>query len=170
MIATVETSESFTRFRSERPAKRKILLVDNDPAMRLVLSRLLAGESFLVLTAATSVEALELVKLTRFDLVLLDLKTPTERDWETFARLSEQNPLLPVIVITDRQDQLFHALATGVGALLEKPLNFTKLFHTINYLLEEPTEARLARFAGQPVTFHHIQPIKGGLQKVSRAN
>ena len=52
MNATFEVPEPVTRLRMGRPAKRKILLVDDDPAIRQILRRLLAEEDFLVLTAA----------------------------------------------------------------------------------------------------------------------
>ena len=106
-----------------QPAKRKILLVNDDPATRQMLRQLLAGEDFLVLTAANGVEAFELVSTKKFDLVLLDLSMPVEDGRETFGRLSAQNPLLPVLLITDRPNQFFHAVGSGIGALLEKPLN-----------------------------------------------
>lgn len=156
--------------RTVKPAKRKILLVDDDPAMRQVLLQLLAGEDFLVLTAANGVEAFELVNTKKFDLVLLDLSMPVEDGWETFGRLLAQNPLLPVILITDRPNQFFHAVASGIGALLEKPLNFTRLFHTIHNLLQEPAEERWARFMGRPAGFRYIPPKEGTSSKVWKVN
>ncbi len=165
MNATFETRYTLTKSRTVKPAKRKILLVDDDPAMRQVLCRLLAEEDFLVLTAANGDEALELVNITKFDLVLLDLKAQVEEGWETFGQLSAQNPLLPVILITDRPNQFFHAVASGIGALLEKPLNFPRLFHTIHNLLQEPAEERLARFMGRPAGFHYIPPKARRLRK-----
>jgi DNA-binding NtrC family response regulator len=170
MIATFEVPEPVTRSRMRRPAKRKILLADDDPAMRQVLSRLLFEEDFLVLTAADGAKTLELVNLTKFDLALLDLKAQAEEGWETFGQLSAQNPLLPVILITDHANQFFHAVASGVGALLERPLNFTRLFHTIHNLLEEPAEERLARFMGQSAAFHYVPPATGAPKKVWRVN
>jgi len=170
MNATFEAPVPVTKSRTERPAKRKILLVDDNPSTRRVLFRLLAGENFLVLTAPTGTDALELVQITKFDLVLLDLKTRVEDGWETFGRLSAQNPLLPVILITDRPNQFFHAMASGIGALLEKPLNFTRLFHTIHSLLEEPAKGRLARFTRRPAGFHYIPPKEGAQNKVWRVN
>ena len=128
MNATFEAPEPVAKSRTGKPAKRKILLVDDDPAMRRILFRLLAEEDFLVLTAANGAEALGLVNITKFDLVLLDLKAQIEGEWETFGLLSAQNPLLPVILITERANRFFHAVASGVGALLEKPLDFTRLF------------------------------------------
>jgi len=170
MNATFEVSEPVTKSMTGRPAKRKILLVDDDPATRQILRRLLAEEDFLVLTVANGVKAMELVSITNFDLVLLDLKTQLEDEWEIFGQLSAKNPLLPVILITDRPNLFFHAVASGVGALLEKPLNFIQLFRTIHNLLAEPAEERLARFTGRPAAFHYIPPMAGAAAKVWRVN
>jgi DNA-binding NtrC family response regulator len=170
MNATFEASEPIMKWKTAPPARRKILLVDDDPAMRRVLCRLLAAEDYLVLTAADGAEALELVNITRFDLVLLDLKVQAGQGWETFRQLSAQHPLLPVVLITDEPNQFFHALASGVGALLEKPLNFTRLFHTIHDLLEEPAQEHLARFMGQSAAFHYIPSTAVAPQKVWRVN
>ena len=142
--------------RPARPPKRKILLVDDDPAIRQILLRLLSEEDYFVLTAANGVEALELANATKFDLVLLDLNMPVKNGWDTFEQLSVKNPLLPVILITARPNQFFSAVASGVGALLEKPLDFVKLFSTIQTLLDEPAEVRLARWAGRTSTFCYI--------------
>jgi CheY-like chemotaxis protein len=159
MNATLEMPAPVAKPKVMKPARHKILLVDDDPGIRKILLRLLAEEDYLVLTAANGVEALELANTTKFDLVLLDLNMPVKNGWETFEQLSAKYPLLPIILITARPNQLFPALASGVGALMEKPLNFVKLFHTIQNLLEEPPETRLARSMGRPAAFHHI-PVK----------
>jgi DNA-binding response OmpR family regulator len=142
------------------PTKKRILLVDDDPAIRQILMRLLIEEDFYVLTAANGVEALVLAESMSFDLVVLDLNMPVKDGWETFEQLSAKNPLLPFILITARPNQFFPAMSSGVGALLEKPLDFVKLFDTIHNLLEEPPEIRLARMTGQPSVFRYV-PHKG---------
>jgi DNA-binding response OmpR family regulator len=139
--------------------KQKILLVDDDPAIRQILVRLLSEENFTALTAANGVEALALSSTVKFDLVLLDLNMPVKNGWETFEQMSARDPLLPIILITARPNQFFPALASGVGALLEKPLDFTKLFQTIHDLLEEPEEERLARLSGRSAAFSYIPPL-----------
>jgi two-component system response regulator MprA len=144
-----------------RSPKKKIMLVDDDPAIRQILVRLLEEEDYMVLTAANGVEALALNDATKVDLVLLDLNMPVKGGWETFEQLTAKNPLLPIILITARPNQLFPALASGVGALLEKPLDFVKLFDSIRTLLEETPEARLARMAGHSSSFRYIPPIPG---------
>ena len=88
------------------------------------------------------------------DLIMLDLNMPVRDGWQTFQTLSRDYPLLPIIIITARSNQRFPALAAGVGALMEKPLDFPHLLETIRALLEEPAEARLARVSGRLSQFH----------------
>jgi CheY-like chemotaxis protein len=142
-----------------KPARKKILLADDDPALRQVLSRLLTSEGYIVQTAANGIEALDLANETEFDLVLLDLTMPGKDGWETFEQLSSKTPALPIILITARPNQLFSAMSAGVGALLEKPLDFDKLFFTIRALLEEAAEARLLRLAGRAAVFRYYPPV-----------
>lgn len=166
MNALLETTDGDAMPLVSRPAKKKLLLVDDDPAIRQILMRLLSEENYCVLTAANGVEALALVEAMDFDLVVLDLNMPLKDGWETFEQLSRRNPLLPIILITARPNQFFPALASGVGALMEKPLDFVKLFDTIRALLEEPKEDRLARISGQPTTFRYV-PSKSETGKQS---
>lgn len=166
MNATFEGHVPVTKSKAARSAKRKILLVNDDPAMRRVLVRMLALEDFLVLVAANGDQAIKFAKMTRFDLVLVNLKSPLEDEWENLGPLAAQNPLQPVILITDRHSEYFHAMASGVAALLEKPVNLVTLIHTIHLVLEEPIEEHQARFLGQPAAFHYFP---SGTDKVAEA-
>jgi DNA-binding response OmpR family regulator len=141
---------------SVSPAENRILVVDDDASVREMLARVLAGEGYLVSAAADGASALEIAAATKIDLVLLDLNMPGKSGWDTFERLSAENPLLPVIIVTARSNQLFTAMGAGVGALLEKPLHFPKLLQTVQQLLAEPAESRLARMAGSPANFHYV--------------
>lgn len=141
--------------------KKRLLLVDDDPSVREALENLLVSEGYEVVPAGDGVEALELAAKMPFDLVLLDLNLPKKNGWDTFEILTRQNPRVPVVIITARSNQLFPALASGVGALMEKPLDFPKLLQTISNLLEEPVQARLARLAGKPAEFHYMPSHSG---------
>ena len=138
--------------------KKRILLVDDDRAIRKILLRLLSEEGYSVLPAANGNEALDFASVAKFDLVLLDLNMPRKNGWETFEQLILKDPILPIIVITARPNQLFPALASGVGALLEKPLDFVRLLQTIRSLIDEPMELRRARLAGKPSGFSYVPP------------
>jgi two-component system phosphate regulon response regulator OmpR len=140
---------------SVKPAENRILIVDDDASVREMLTRVLAGEGYLVWAAANGTAALEIAAAAKVDLVLLDLNLPGKSGWDTFERLTVENPLLAVIIVTARSNQLFTALSAGAGALLEKPLDFPKLLQTISRLLAEPAELRVARMAGSPADFHY---------------
>jgi CheY-like chemotaxis protein len=147
--------------KASQKMKEKILLVDDDPAIRQLLTRLLTEEGYIVVSAANGVEAFELVCKAQFDLALLDLNMPVMDGWDAFEQITTKIPLLPIIVITARPNQLFPALASGTGALMEKPLDLPKLFETIETLLKEPLEARIARMAGRPSEFRYVPPNTG---------
>ena len=92
---------------------KTILLVDDDSGVRCSLTGLLQGEGYLVWPAKDGQEALELAAADPFDIAVLDLNMPRKNGWDTFERLTTENPLLPVIIITARSGQLFTALAGG---------------------------------------------------------
>lgn len=158
MSSMFQSSLLKSKKKTKAGEKKKILVVDSDESLREMLIQLLTEEGFSVLPAADGLEALEFAKLARFDLVLMELNLPLKDGWKTFEELNEEDPLLPIVLITARPNQLFPALASGVGALLEKPLNFTRLIQTIRNLLQEPTKIRLARLSGQPANFSYVPP------------
>ena len=80
---------------------------------------------------------------------------PVKNGWDTFEQLTREHPLIPVIIATARPNQLFTALGAGAGALLEKPMDIPTLLRTMEKLLAETAEQRLARLAGQKAEFHY---------------
>jgi DNA-binding response OmpR family regulator len=133
----------------------RLLLVDDDPTVRDSLNDVLVAEGYFVIPAENGQQALDLVIKSPVDLVLLDLNMPIKNGWDTFERLTAEHPLIPIIIVTARPNQLFTALSAGVGALLEKPMDIPTLLRTIEKLLAEPAEQRLARLSGQKAEFHY---------------
>ena len=148
-------THSIASAKAPSTAHFRILLVDDDAGVRGSLSDVLASEGFVVIPANDGAHALERIAAIPVDLVLLDLNMPRKNGWDTFERLSTEHPLVPVIVITARPNQLFTAMGAGVGALLEKPLDMPTLLGTIRRLLAESAEIRLARLAGRAADFHY---------------
>lgn len=137
------------------PAAARILLVDDDPVVRDSLKDALQGEGYFVIPAENGQHALDLADNAPVDLVLLDLNMPVKNGWDTFEQLTYRHPLLPIIVTTARPNQLFTAINAGVGALLEKPMDIPVLLQTMQKLLAESAEKRLARLAGKETDFHY---------------
>src|ERR1035441_4875889 len=136
--------------------QKQILVVDDDPSVRTMLKRVLAKKGYRVRSAADGATALQVADTTPPDLVVLDIKLSNENGWDVFRRLTLKWPSLPVVIITARPNQLFTALAAGVGALLEKPLHIPKMLQTISRLLRESVETRLAQVAGKVAQFHYL--------------
>ena len=139
---------------SSLPGKR-ILLVDDDPTVRDSLNDVLVSEGYFVIPAENGQLALDLVNKSSVDLVLLDLNMPVKNGWDTFERLTNEHPLIPIIIATARPNQLFTALNSGVGALMEKPMDIPTLLRTMDKLLAESSDKRLARLAGQNPEFYY---------------
>jgi len=77
----------------------------------------LTGHGYRVADASEGPEALTQAAIKNPDLVLLDLNMPVKNGWDTFERLTFEHPLLPVIIVTGRPNQLFPALAGGAGGV-----------------------------------------------------
>ena len=147
------------RARSTNSPGKRILVVDDDPTVRDSLNDLLVSEGYRILPAENGQQALDLARKSSIDLVLLDLNMPVKNGWDTFEQLTREHPLIPIIIATARPNQLFMAISAGVGALMEKPMDIPMLLRTIEKLLAESTEQRLARLAGKQTKFHY-QPSK----------
>ncbi len=128
--------------------KPRGLVIDDDPAVRESIGKVLERAGYVVTTAADSEDQEVRVGSEQIDLVLLDLNLPSQSGWDVFERLTTQHPSLPVIIITGMPDQYRTALAAGVGALMEKPLEVASLLEIMGELLAEPREARLRRMCG----------------------
>lgn len=156
----LKTRPITTESQDSSPKTKTVLLVDDEPSVRELVGRVLKSEKYAVVTAENGVEALRLAAQVQIDIVLLDLNLPVKNGWDTFERLTYDHPLVPVIIITARPNQFFSAVGAGAGALLEKPLDFPTLLKTMETLLAEPLETRLARLAGKSAAFHY-QPAAG---------
>ena len=131
----------------------KLLLADDDEEVLAALQGALTSEGYEVIVAKNGREAIEQFYRGHIDLALIDLNMPIKGGWETFERMTTVHPLLPIIVITAHPDQYPLAVAAGVGALMEKPLDLPLLFQAIEELLHEPVERRLSRLTGKrPIT------------------
>ena len=134
----------------------RVLLVDDDPAVRESLAQALRGERYTVFTTVNGREAIEFTEASPVDLVLLDLNMPEKSGWDAFERMSSGRPMLPIIIITARPNQLFTAMSAGVDALLEKPLDLPQLLATMEELLRENPEKRLERRLGKKCEFRYL--------------
>jgi diguanylate cyclase (GGDEF)-like protein len=128
----------------------RLLIVDDDDGSRELLSSRLEGHGFAVDVAADGPVALEKIRKTQYDLVLLDYNMPgmTGLDLLRLLRATYSTTDLPVIMVTSEDGPRTIAAAVNHGAndYVTKPLDFLGMKARIE---SELSRARSARRAGQ---------------------
>jgi DNA-binding response OmpR family regulator len=117
----------------------KILIVDDDEAVRTGLSGVLLSEGYEVSTASNGREAVERFQGLDISLILVDINMPVLNGWGAIGQLRSLKPKVPIILITARPDQRRVARAAGVE-LMEKPLEIPHLLARISKLLQRPAD------------------------------
>jgi len=114
----------------------RILVVDDDPQIRRVMRAALTGESFEVSDVRTGEDALQAVRDTKFDLVLLDVNMPGMGGMET-CRLIRANSEIAIIMLTVRnaQQDKVAALDAGADDYVTKPFGMPELLARIRAAL-----------------------------------
>ena len=80
--------------------KRRILIVDDEPAVLALLRRILSTEDAEILAVRSGAQALEIARRTRLDLVMLDVRLPDVSGLEVLKRVRRIDGMLPVIMVT----------------------------------------------------------------------
>jgi len=140
----------------QQAVNAKVLVVDDDASVRKSLRKVLEDAGYKVALAADGQEAVEQFEGGRFDLLLLDIGLPVKNGWNAFERITNEAPVLPIIIITGQANPHDMAVAAGVGALMEKPFEVTELLSTMQALLTERIEDRLLRLCGHGQPARHL--------------
>jgi two-component system response regulator MprA len=113
-----------------------VLVVDDDPDMRSIVSQVLTGEGYAVLTAAHGAEALALMRRRMPDGVVLDLGMPV-MDGTSFLQACRADPILadvPVALFTTRHDAANRS-ALDVQTYIPKPFDVDELVRAVACLV-----------------------------------
>ncbi|HEY3236979.1 MAG TPA: sigma-54 dependent transcriptional regulator, partial [Polyangiaceae bacterium] len=107
------------------PEQKQILVVDDEPNLRRVLSAQLARDGYEVQTAEDGQEALGILRDHHIDLVITDLRMPKLDGMELLRRALELDSELPVVMITAHGtvDNAVEALKTGAFDYITKPFD-----------------------------------------------
>jgi CheY-like chemotaxis protein len=124
--------------RDDRPPRLagvRILLVDADEAVRRSAHVLLGQEGAIIETAALGHEALALARQASYSVALVDIRLPDLDGFETFTRLREVQPDLPVILMTgfgyDPSHAIVKARQAGMLTALYKPFRADRLYEVV---------------------------------------
>ncbi len=129
---------------SESTKNPSVLIVDDDPGVRLIISRLLSLNHYDTIDVDTAEEALELVKKRSFDLVVSDVHMPGMSGLEFLDILKEIDPAIASVIITssDDVDMAIRAMKSGALGFITKPFEKADLLDAISSAMES---ARMVR-------------------------
>ncbi|HET9795773.1 MAG TPA: sigma-54 dependent transcriptional regulator [Thermoanaerobaculia bacterium] len=112
--------------------KRRVLVIDDERAIRQTLSQVLADEGYEVESAADGVEGLDRLRRERFDLVFLDVWLKDKDGLAILAELGEKASTVPVVMISGHAnvETAVRAVKSGAYDFLEKPLSLERVLVT----------------------------------------
>jgi DNA-binding response OmpR family regulator len=120
-------------------AKKKILVVEDEPDLVLMLKERLKSEGYRVEAAFDGMEGIEKAKRIRPDLILVDVMMPKLDGYSMAQRLKEDDLTtgIPIIVVTIKETmrELFQKL--GVNNFFTKPFDTEELLRAIKGILAD---------------------------------
>jgi len=118
-------------------AKRRILVIEDDPVIDLLFKEALEDSGHTIVTASTSAQGLEYGERWEFDLVFLDLKMPKMDGAELLRQIKNIRPELPITIIMGYPDSdiMARALDQGSFTVMKKPFGKSDIISTIDTFL-----------------------------------
>lgn len=119
--------------------KNKLLLVEDEPDLRLIVSEVLTDEGYEVLKASTGLEGLNIVKTEKPDIVVADVMMPVMDGFTMAKEIRKFNSNIPILFLTAKNsiDDIEEGFETGANDYIKKPFEFRELIVRIRALLRK---------------------------------
>jgi two-component system KDP operon response regulator KdpE len=134
------------------PQSSSVLIVDDEPSLRIALRTSLAASGFVVEEVRNGEEALSAIQRIPFNLVLLDINMPGMGGLEACRRIRGVNPHVGIVMVTVRDivDEKVHALEAGADDYVTKPFQLRELIARLQAVLRRTR----VQNAPEPDTIH----------------
>ena len=145
-----------------------VLVVEDDPTLRLGLQKALRSEGFRVEVAKTGDEGLDAAISLKPDLVLLDVMLPGMNGFEICEALRDRDADLPILMITAKSEEhdRVRGLKLGADDYLVKPFGLAELLARVSAALRRrrlaEAEAAAVTFADVTIDFRAHRVERGG--------
>jgi two-component system, OmpR family, KDP operon response regulator KdpE len=145
----------------------RILVVDDDPQIRRVMRVTLTGQGYEIDDATSGESALEKVRASRFDLVLLDMNMPGMGGLEACREIRSQSEIaIIMLTVRDTDADKVEALDAGADDYVTKPFSSSELLARIRAALRRTPSAQgptgALRLGSAEVNFDTRQVAIGG--------
>ena len=129
---------------NEIESARLVLVIEDDEKLSELLARHLTGEGFQVEQTGRGLEAVTLAQQKAFSLIILDWNLPDSEGIEVCQQLREFDPLLPILMLTSRAEELdkVTGLRSGADDYVTKPFHLSELQARIDALLRRVEATR----------------------------
>lgn len=141
----------------------KVLIVDDEAAIRRTLREILQFEKYEVDEAADGLDGLVKVKQKSYDVILLDIKMPKMDGMEALERMQELAPDTPVIMISGHGtiETAVDAVKKGAFDFLSKPPDLNRLLITVRNALDKSSLISETKTLKRVVSKSKVQEIIG---------
>jgi len=149
-----------------QPAIR-VLVVDDEPAIRRALRPPLVELGFSVAEASRGEEALQALRAAAYDVVLLDINMPGIGGIETLKRIRAFSPRLPVLMLTvrDQEEDKVEALDMGADDYVTKPFSTRELIARIRTAVRRVRAPARPEDAPIEIGEIRLEPVKRRVTK-----
>ncbi len=122
------------------PVISRILIVDDDATMRLLMSEALVEDGYKIDEVDSGPAAIEAIKSSEPDMVLLDVKMPAMSGFEVCSEIrrltGDTNISIVMVTGLDDHESIEKAFQLGATAFISKPINWDTFPYRIQYLLK----------------------------------
>lgn len=124
----------------------KVLIVDDDIAIRKLLSKVITTNGLEPQTASSGLEALELIKSHSYKLILLDINMTDIDGFQVIKRIRQQGLNVPIIVVSGRNEDYdaLYGLDLGADDYIMKPFNPVILGAKVKALIRRNTSSNIS--------------------------
>ncbi len=135
----------------------RVLVVDDDPFVRDLVTRYLAREGFEVRSAENGEEGLELAASLRPDAITLEIRLPDIDGWTVLSRLKQDPQLarIPVVVLS-MDEGAQRGMALGASHYLAKPIDGENLLKTVKRCLRRSGSSQTVLVVDDDPSIRHM--------------
>jgi DNA-binding response OmpR family regulator len=154
--------------KKEASRQELVLVIEDDPTLRLGLTKTLRSEGFRVEVAKTGPEGIDMARAARPDLVLLDVMLPGLNGFEVCEELRRADAELPILMVTAKGEEhdRVRGLRLGADDYIVKPFGVAELCARVHAALRrkraKEAESTVVTFADVTVDFHAHRVTKAG--------
>lgn len=146
----------------------RILVVDDEQSIRRTLREILEFEKYKVEEAADGLECLTKLKVSKFDVVICDIKMPKMDGMDALERIQIISPDTPVVMISGHAniDVAVDAVKKGAFDFISKPPDLNRMLITIRNAMDKSTLIQDTRALSKKVNKHKTPEIIGQSESI----